>query len=50
MDRELVLAVLAILLGGGALTAAGWWPRAATGAARDITLVSAAHGAVYGCH
>jgi BlaR1 peptidase M56 len=37
MDRELVLAVLAILLGGGALTAAGWWPRAATGAARDIS-------------
>jgi len=29
MDRELVLAVLAALLGGVALTLAGWWPAGA---------------------
>ncbi len=35
MDRELVLAVLAALLGGSALTVAGWWPAGAAVAARD---------------
>jgi Zn-dependent protease with chaperone function len=32
MDRELVLAVLVVLLCGGALTAAGWWPTGSTAA------------------
>ncbi len=35
MDRELVLAVLAALLGGGALTLAGWWPAGTAVAAQD---------------
>jgi len=35
MDRELVLAVLAALLGGGALTVAGWWPADAAGPAEE---------------
>jgi hypothetical protein len=35
MDRELVLAVLAALLGGGALTAGGRWPRAAADLPED---------------
>ncbi len=32
MDRELVLAILTALLGGGALTLAGWWPAEADAA------------------
>ncbi len=37
MDRELVLAVLTALLGGGALTLAGWWPAAAPDAAENYS-------------